>query len=140
LGNEHLLALVLADILLPLIVPLGASAFLLVGVPTLVLVAVLAVLSTPGVVVLLPGTLLLGALDDEVAGLAVVVAGLPSCLLVVEGVLELVDDQCKFLDSQHVQLLICIRHKRRQAKASKRKVSVSELPTRAIDLEAEASA
>jgi len=137
LGNEHLLALVLADILLPLIVPLGASAFLLVGVPTLVLVAVLAVLSeVVGVIVVL----LLGALGDEVAGLAAVVAGLPSCLLVVEGALELVDDQCKFLDSQHVQLLICIRHKRRQAKASKRKVSVPELPTRAIDLEAEASA
>jgi hypothetical protein len=100
-----MIALVLADILLPLIVPLGASAFLLVGVPTLVLVAVLAVLSeVVGVIVVL----LLGALGDEVAGLAAVVAGLPSCLLVVEGALEIVDDQCKFLDSQHVQLLICI--------------------------------
>ena len=104
------------------------------------LVAVFAVLFVPRAVVLFPGTVLLGTLGGEVAGLAAVVAGLPSCLLVVEGALELLDDQCKFLDSQHVQLLICIRHKRRQAKASKRKVSVPELPTRAIDLEAEASA
>ena len=45
LGDERLLALVLADVhLLPLVVPLGASALLLVGVPTLVLVAVV----TPG--------------------------------------------------------------------------------------------
>ena len=43
LGDERLLALVLADVLLlPLVVPLGASALLLVGVPTLVLVAVVA--------------------------------------------------------------------------------------------------
>ena len=41
LGDERLLALVLADVLLlPLVVPLGASALLLVGVPTPVLVAV----------------------------------------------------------------------------------------------------
>jgi len=45
LGDERMLALVLADVhLLPLVVPLGASALLLVGVPTLVLVAVV----TPG--------------------------------------------------------------------------------------------
>jgi len=45
LGDERLLALVLADVLLLLlVVPLGASALLLVGVPTLVLVAVV----TPG--------------------------------------------------------------------------------------------
>ena len=45
LGDERLLALVLADVLLlPLMVPLGASALLLVGVPTPVLVAVV----TPG--------------------------------------------------------------------------------------------
>ena len=45
LGDERLLALVLADVLLlPLVVPLGASALLLVGVPTLVLVVVV----TPG--------------------------------------------------------------------------------------------
>ena len=67
LGDERLLALVLADVLLPLVVPLGASAILLVGVPTLVLVAVLAVLLVPGAVVIIPGTLLLGALGGEVA-------------------------------------------------------------------------
>ena len=40
-GDERLLALVLADVLLLLlVVPLGASALLLVGVPTPVLVAV----------------------------------------------------------------------------------------------------
>ena len=44
---------------------------------------------------------------------------------VVEGALELVDDQCKLLVSQHLQLLICHRHKRRQAKTSKRRVRVS---------------
>jgi len=45
LGDEHLLALVLADVLLlSLVVPLGASALLLVRIPTLVLVAVV----TPG--------------------------------------------------------------------------------------------
>ena len=86
LGDERLLALVLADVLLlPLVVPLGASAILLVGVPTLVLVAVLAVLFVPRAVVLLPGTLLLGTLGGEVAGLAAVEAGLRSCLSVVEG-------------------------------------------------------
>jgi len=79
LGDERLLALVLADVLLlPLVVPLGASAILLVGVPTLVLVAVLAVLFVPGAVILLPGTLLLGTLGGEVAGLAAVEAGLRS--------------------------------------------------------------
>ena len=141
LGDERLLVLVLADILLlPLMVPLGASAILLVGVPTLVLVVVLAVLFVHGAVFLLLGTLLLGTLGSEVTGLAAVEAGLRSCLSVVEGTLELVDDQCKLLVSQHLQLLICHRHKRRQAKASKRKVSVPELPTRAIDLEVEASA
>ena len=63
------------------------------------LVAVLAVLFVPGAVVLLPGTLLLGTLGGEVAGLAAVEAGLRSCLSVVEGALELVDDQCKLLIS-----------------------------------------
>jgi len=53
LGDERLLVLVLADVLLlPLVVPLGASAILLVGVPTLVLVVVLAVLLVPGAVAL----------------------------------------------------------------------------------------
>ena len=126
LGDERLLVLVLADVLLlPLVVPLGASAILLVGVPTLVLVAVLAVLLVPGAVVLIPRTLLLGALGGEVDGLAAVEAGLRSCLSVVDGVLELVDDQCKLLVSHHLQLLICHRHKRRQAKTSKRRVRVS---------------
>ena len=112
LGDERLLVLVLADVLLlPLVVPLGASAILLVGVPTLVLVAVLAVLLVPGAVVLIPGTLLLGALGGKVAGLAAVEAGLRSCLSVVEGTLELVDDQCKLLVPKHLQLLICHRHK-----------------------------
>ena len=93
LDDERLLALVLAGVLFLLVVPLGASAILLVGVPTLVLVAVLAVLFVPGAVILFPGTLLLGTLAGEVAGLAAVEAGLRSCLSVVEGALELVDDQ-----------------------------------------------
>ena len=108
LGDERLLILVLDDVLL---LPLGASAILLVGVPTLVLVAVLAVLLVPGAVVIIPGTLLLGALGGEVAGLATVETGLPSCLFVVEGTLELVDDQCKLLVPKHLQLLICHIHK-----------------------------
>ena len=112
LGNERLLVLVLADVLLlPLVVPLGASAILLVGVPTLVLVAVLTVLLVHGAVVIIPGTLLLGALGGEVASLAAVEVGLCSCLSVVEGTLELVDDQCKLLVPKHLQLLICHRHK-----------------------------
>ena len=82
LGDERLLVLVLADVLLlPLVVPLGASAILLVGVPTLVLVAVLAVLLVPGVIILIPGTLLLGTLGCEVAGLAAVEASLRSCFV-----------------------------------------------------------
>jgi hypothetical protein len=60
-----------------------------------------------------------------VTGLATVEAGLHSCLSVVEGALELVDDQCELLISQHLQLLICHRHKRRQAKTSKGRVRVS---------------
>ena len=112
LGDERLLVLVLANVLLlPLVVPLGASTLLLVGVPTLVLVAVLAVLLVPRAVVIIPGTLLLGALGGEVTGLATVETGPRSCLSVVEGTLELVDDQCKILVPKHLQLLICHRHK-----------------------------
>ena len=99
LGDERLLALVLDDILFPLVVPLGASAILLVGVPTLVLVVALTVLFVLGAVLLLPGTLLLGTLGGEVTGLTAVEAGLHSCLSAVEGALELVDDQCKLLIS-----------------------------------------
>ena len=107
---------------------LGASTILLVGVPTLVLVAVLAILSVLGVVGVIL-VLLLGAFGGAVARLAAVLAGLPSCLSVVEGTLEHVDDQCKLFISQHLQLLNCNRHKRRQAKTSKRRVSVSSSVT-----------
>ena len=142
LGDERLLALVLADILLlPLVVPLGASALLLMGVPTLVLVAVLTVLLVPGAVVLIPGALLLGAFGGEVAGLAAVEAGLRSCLSVVEGVLELVDDQCKLLVSQNSNYSSVTDTREDKQKPPREGSELApELPTRAIDLEAETSA
>jgi len=124
LGDERLLALVLADVLLlPLVVPLGASAILLVGVPTLVLVAVLAVLFVPRAVVLLPGTLLLGTLGGEVAGLAAVEAGLRS----------------SFPSTSNCSSVIDTREDKQKPPREGLELA-PELPTRAIDLEAEASA
>ena len=123
-GDERLLALVLADVLLlPLVVPLGASAILLVGVPTLVLVAVLAVLFVPGAVVLLPGTLLLGTLGGEVAGLAAVEAGLRS----------------SFPSTSNCSSVTDTREDKQKPPREGLELA-PELPTRAIDLEAEASA
>ena len=127
LGDESLLALVLADVLLlPLVVPLGASAILLVGVPTLVLVAVLtvlAVLLVPGAVILLPGTLLLGTLGGEVAGLAAVEAGLRS----------------SFPSTSNCSSVIDTREDKQKPPREGLELA-PELPTRAIDLEAEALA
>ena len=124
LGDKRLLVLVLADVLLlPLVVPLGASAILLVGVPTLVLVAVLAVLFVPGAVVLLPGTLLLGTLGGEVAGLAAVEAGLRS----------------SFPSTSNCSSVTDTREDKQKPPREGSELA-PELPTRAINLEAEASA
>ena len=124
LGDERLLVLVLADVLLlPLVVPLGTSAIVLVGVPTLVLVAVLAVLFVPGAVVLLPGTLLLGTLGGEVAGLSAVEAGLRS----------------SFPSTSNCSSVTDTREDKQKPPREGLELA-PELPTRAIDLEAEASA
>ena len=123
LGDKCLLVLVLADVLLlPLVVPLGASAILLVGVPTLVLVAVLAVLIVPGAVVIIPGTLLLGTLGGEVAGLAAVEAGLRS----------------SFPSTSNCSSVTDTREDKQKLPREGSELA-PELPTRAIDLEAEAS-
>ena len=142
LGDERLLALVLADILLlPLVVPLGASTLLLVGVPTLVLVAVLAVLLVPGAVIIIPGTLLLGALGGKwlvLPQLKQVFAR--ACLLLkVRWNLWMISASSSFPSTSNCSSVTDTREDKQKPPREGLELA-PELPTRAIDLEAEASA